>query len=324
MMELRWNAARLCIRRHWPNRICIILFNVLFASVGPDGLCYSQNPIPSTPETTAVESKSLSVEEAAFRELTIAVAADLDSPAHTRAAKVIHEQAIISDRFNAPIRQAIRTADTEPFDESRLLAAIALMPASTIPRQEQIAIVLDTLVVLSNRETSLGRQLKSGLLTDGPRASGLLDLIVARLTAMPERLAIELEGRFKQGKQPAVIYSLLPLSNSHGSTLVPYVLQAGKDEDRFVKSSAFIALRKAFTNAETASIALMKQRFRSDAEHIFSRNDVDQNGILMPAEWSTMLVNPVAADVDGDSRITLEEYIDWFARRKITQMQNSQ
>ena len=53
------------------------------------------------------------------------------------------------------------------------------------------------------------------------------------------------------------------------------------------------------------------------------RYDVDQNLLLTLDEWSKMLVNPVAADINEDGKITLEEFVDWFARRKINLMRLS-
>jgi hypothetical protein len=233
---------------------------------------------------------------------------------------VINRQSITSDRFNVPIQEAISSADAQSLNEAQLLAAVMLMPASTLPPQEKISLLLDVLVILSNQDSRFGIQLRAGMLDDGPRASVILNLIVAQLSKEPQSLATELEERFKQGNQPPVVYSVVPLANGHGSKLIPYVIQASDEDDRFIKSATFISLKKTFTNAETASFNLMKQRFRADTEGIFIRNDADQNLLLTPDEWSQMLVNPVAADVNEDGAISLDEYVNWFARRKISQM----
>lgn len=319
-MTLRWHAADQCIR------MCCTPYSYAWVSIAllfvvlPTALCNGQAADTPDPQVAVSQKTTATDEEAAFRELTIAVAADLNSPVHSQSVEVVVEQAITSDRFNAPIQEAITTANEAEFNESQLLAAVMLMPASTIPRQEQISLLLDALVILSNQDSRFGLQLKVGMLNDGPRSSVLLNSIIAQLSRDPVILATELEARFKRGRQPSVVYSVVPLTNSNGSGLIPYVIQASKEDDRFIKSSTFISLKKTYTNAETASFALMKQRFRADTEVIFIRNDADQNLLLTPDEWSKMLVNPVAADVNEDSNISLDEYIDWFTRRKINQM----
>lgn len=317
------------MRSHWnvgnPIRISrCAAFTALF-SLGALLFCgvdaAAEEPKSVQPPNSEAISNNVDQDEAKFRDLVIDVATDLRSPVHDHAVGVIFEQSIVSDRFNDPIRRAIRQVqiDDQNF-EALLRAAVSLLPASTIPQREQTSILLDALVLLSQQDNAFGRQLKSGLMIDGPRESVAVNSIILQLSAAPESLVKVLEGRFQQGDQPAVIYSTVPLASSEGASLIPYLLKAGETNDPFVKAAVFISLRKTFTTAEIASVTQMKKKFRADTEKIFIRSDVDQNLVLTPNEWSKMLVNPAAADINGDGKITPDEYNDWFVQRKIGQM----
>jgi len=320
-LHSRGNAARQCI--HPLNAAFITILHISlcsFCSEKANAQSLNSGDSSSSDSHTA----TINQEESKYRELAITVAADLDSPAHAQAVAVIVEQSITSERFDSPIRMAImQFVKIDQFSESRLLAAVRLLPASTIPPQEQVAILLDSLVILSQQETLFGQQLRVGFLNEGPRTSILLNLIIAQLSAAPAALAEELENRFKQGTQPSVTYSTVALSNSHGVRLIPYLLQASRDSDPFVKAATFLSLRKTYTNAETASGEVMKKKFRPESENIFFRGDIDLNLVLTPDEWSKMLVNPATADISGDGKIDLEEYVDWFVKRKINQLKLS-
>ena len=60
------------------------------------------------------------------------------------------------------------------------------------------------------------------------------------------------------------------------------------------------------------------ERYLKVSERLFSRYDKNGDKALTESEWSTMLIDPRAADTNRDESISVEEYAKFMMSRQRT------
>ena len=71
----------------------------------------------------------------------------------------------------------------------------------------------------------------------------------------------------------------------------------------------------AATPAASAPVQGIDPKYFEYYKKLVAKYDTNGDGALGPDEWVSMSKSPEAADVDGDKRITVEEYARWSMQR---------
>jgi|GEM_PF-1885915 len=272
-------------------------------------------------------------------ELAIAIAADFSSPAQQQAANIVRLKRLVDSRFDNPVRATLAANKdySQPADDRRIAAAIALLPHTTIESKNRVTLLLDLLIARS--QSNFGQE--AVLLRQGnpiSHVAGIGHLIAGQLGLLPEALAGELETRLAEDQPPVVLYAAAGLTAEHGAALVPTLLAAADEsDDRFVKAAVFQSVEHIFAaereqrlraqtdaaakrpsvdelNALAEKTNISRQAIEY-AARIVKRNDRNGDGVLTEKEWTDMLVDPSPADTNQDGQITVEEYAVWIQSR---------
>ncbi|MDA8743338.1 EF-hand domain-containing protein [Rubripirellula amarantea] len=81
-------------------------------------------------------------------------------------------------------------------------------------------------------------------------------------------------------------------------------------------ASSSMATESSVASSPALSGGPIDPKYISVAERIIKRRDKNNDGMLTPSEWKTMLMSPADADANRDGKITVEEYARWTISRE--------
>lgn len=249
-----------------------------------------------------------------FRDIVCKRALNFGDELQDRAIDIAQDSKFVDVRFDDVIRKNLKSASKpNNWNTERIETTLHLIPLSTLGAQEQVELAF-----------------KCYLQCDGKSSQdrSVVRSLVSLLGKTPDETSRVLHKHLQEAPLTSELLSLCVIAGEASEEILPIVVAAAESSDADVAEAAMrtapdmiTLLRRKQRQLQSEASALAEgvseidSKMVSYAKRIISRYDKNDDSVLTPNEYGSMLISPVTADTDGNGKITVREYAVYMEKR---------